>query len=139
MMKPCAKQSGFNIELNLEQNLPPVNFDPDVISQVLINLIDNALKYASNADKKTIIVKTFSKNQRLFIEVRDFGPGIPKTQRKKIFDEFYRIHDESTRKTTGTGLGLALVNKFAQAHKGFAEFIAPKNNGSIFRINIPVA
>ncbi len=139
MMEPCAKQLGFNFELDLAQNLPSANFDPDVISQVLINLIDNAVKYAADAEDKNIIIKTFSKNQRLFIEVRDFGPGIPKTQRKKIFDEFYRIHDESTRKTTGTGLGLALVSKFAQAHKGFAEFIAPKNNGSIFRINLPVA
>jgi signal transduction histidine kinase len=70
------------------------------------------------------------------IEVRDHGPGIPYRQRKKVFEEFYRIGSESTRETTGTGLGLALVKKFAQAHNGFVEILNAKPTGALLRVGL---
>ena len=72
-------------------------------------------------------------------EVEDHGPGIPNLQRKKIFEEFYRIGSESTRETTGTGLGLALVRKFVQAHKGFIDVVSVKPSGVIFKIALPMS
>ena len=72
------------------------------------------------------------------LEVEDRGPGVPHLQRTKIFDEFYRIGDESVRETAGTGLGLALVKKFTLAHQGSVEVLAAKPKGAIFRVYLPV-
>ena len=132
-MIPFAKKAGFNIKTDFN-HIPPTTFDSDAVMQIVINLIDNAVKYASQSVDKTITVRTRWDKQYIIIEVEDHGPGVPHLQRKKIFDEFYRIGDESTRQTTGTGLGLALVKKFAQAHNGFVEIAVAKPTGAIFRV-----
>lgn len=93
-----------------------------------------SIKYARDAEDKTITVRTRSDEQFVLIEVEDHGPGVPHRQRKKIFEEFYRSEAEATRETTGTGLGLALVKKSAQAHNGFVEIITAKPTGAIFRV-----
>jgi signal transduction histidine kinase len=133
MMTPYAEQSGFSIKMDLEHT-PPTAFDSDAVTQIVVNLLDNAIKYARDADDKTITVRTKSDEQFILIEVEDHGPGVPHRQRKKIFEEFYRIGAEATRETAGTGLGLALVKKFAQAHRGFVEIITAKPTGAIFRV-----
>lgn len=136
MMAPCAAKQNFKIETHLDTSIQSTSFDSDAVMQIVINLIDNALKYAVNADDKTIIVTTATEGKYVLIEVADHGPGIPHTQRKKIFDEFYRIGEESKREATGTGLGLALVKKFALAHNGFVEAISAKPNGALLRVAI---
>jgi signal transduction histidine kinase len=136
MMTPCAAKQDFTIETELSADIPSTSFDNDAVMQIVINLVDNALKYAANAADKTVIVRTRTEGKYVLIEVADHGPGIPHTQRKKIFDEFYRIAEESKRETTGTGLGLALVKKFAQAHNGFVEAISAKPNGALLRVAI---
>ncbi len=133
MMTPCAARQGFTIQRDLAP-VPPFAFDADAVMQIVINLLDNALKYARPADEKTISVRTRSQNGYALIEVEDRGPGIPRLQRKKIFEEFYRCQDESKRETTGTGLGLALVKRFAQAHNGFVEVLNARPTGAIFRV-----
>ncbi|MBW8016353.1 MAG: HAMP domain-containing histidine kinase [Planctomycetes bacterium] len=136
MMAPCAAKQNFEIITELGTNIQSTSFDNDAVMQIVINLIDNALKYAANATDKTITIRTRTEGKYVLIEVADHGPGIPHTQRKKIFDEFYRIAEESKRETTGTGLGLALVKKFAQAHNGFVEAISAKPNGALLRVAI---
>ena len=133
MMAPLAQQAGFVLEKDFT-HIEPIVFDADAVMQIVINLLDNAIKYASEAKEKTITVRTRRHNQYILIEVEDHGPGVPHLQRKKVFDEFYRIGDESKRETTGTGLGLALVKKFAQAHNGFVEILTAKPKGVIFRV-----
>ena len=133
MMRPCAAQNGFSIETHLGR-LGQTTFDADAVTQIVVNLLDNAVKYARNAEDKTIIVRTKADREFTVIEVEDHGPGVPHRQHKKIFEEFYRIGAESTRETTGTGLGLALVKRFAQAHNGFVEIINARPKGAIFRV-----
>jgi len=135
MMAPFAAQNGFTIKTEFG-HLEQAAFDGDAVTQIAINLLDNAIKYARDADDKTIIIRTKHDRQFILIEVEDRGPGVPHRQRKKIFEEFYRIGPEATRETTGTGLGLALVKKFAQAHNGFVEIIAAKPTGAIFRVGL---
>jgi len=135
MMAPYAAQNGFSIKTQLEQ-LGQMAFDGDAVKQIVVNLLDNAIKYARNAQDKIITVRTKSDSQFVLIEVEDHGPGVPHRQRKKIFDEFYRTEAEATRETTGTGLGLALVKKFAQAHNGFVEILTAKPAGAIFRVGL---
>ena len=133
MMTPYATQSGFSIKMELGQ-LEQMAFDGDAVTQIVVNLLDNAIKYARDAEDKTITVRTRSDRQLILIEVEDHGPGVPHRQRKKVFEQFYRSGAEDTRETTGTGLGLALVKKFAQAHNGFVEIITAKPTGAIFRV-----
>jgi signal transduction histidine kinase len=135
MMAPYAQQYGFTLQMELGE-LDQMTFDNDAVKQILVNLLDNAIKYARNAEDKTITVRTKTDTDFVMIEVEDHGPGVPHRQRKKIFEEFYRLGSETTRETTGTGLGLALVKKFAQAHNGFVEILTAKPAGSIFRVGL---
>jgi signal transduction histidine kinase len=135
MMRPYAVQNGFSIQTDFEP-LAQTAFDNDAVKQIVVNLLDNAIKYARNATDRTITVRTRGNTQYVFIEVEDHGPGVPHRQRKKIFEEFYRTEAEATRETVGTGLGLALVRKFAQAHNGFVEILTAKPAGAIFRVSL---
>ena len=137
VMRSYAAQAGFTIQLEPAE-LEPITFDADAVTQVVINLLDNAVKYAHNAEDKTIKVRTRSEGHFVVIEVEDHGPGIPHKQQDKVFDVFYRCEAEATRQTKGTGLGLALVSKFAQAHDGFVEILAAKPHGAIFRVGLAI-
>jgi signal transduction histidine kinase len=137
MMKPYAVQGGFSIKTELGR-IEQSAFDSDAVTQIVVNLLDNAVKYAHDAKDKKITVRTRSEGRLILIEVEDHGPGVPHRQRKKIFEQFYRSAAEATRETTGTGLGLALVKKFAEAHNGFVEIINARPTGSIFRVALAV-
>ncbi len=133
MMRPYATQKGFSIETEL--GTPDQStFDSDAVTQIVVNLLDNAIKYARDAEDKTIIVRTSRDDGFTLIEVEDHGPGVPNRQRKKIFEQFYRSEAEATRETNGTGLGLTLVKKFAEAHNGFVEITNARPSGAIFRV-----
>jgi len=133
MMKPYALLKGFSIRTE-PAPIEQATFDADAVTQIVVNLLDNAIKYAAGAEDKTIVVRTKTDGKFTVIEVEDHGPGVPHRQRNKIFEQFYRSAAESTRETTGTGLGLALVKKFAEAHNGFVEIIGAKPTGAIFRV-----
>jgi signal transduction histidine kinase len=133
MMRPYAMLKGFSIQTEPGQ-IEESTFDADAVTQIVVNLLDNAIKYARDAEDKMIIVRTKIDGQFTIIEVEDHGPGVPHRQRNKIFEQFYRSAAEATRETTGTGLGLALVKKFAEAHNGYVEIISAKPTGAIFRV-----
>jgi len=137
MMRPYAAQRSFSIKTEFGR-VGQMAFDGDAVTQIAVNLLDNAVKYARDAEDKTITVRTGSDERFILIEVEDHGPGVPHRQRKKIFEQFYRSGAEATRETAGTGLGLALVKKFAQAHSGFVEIINTKPTGTIFRVALAV-
>ncbi len=89
--------------------------DPLLLQILINNLLENAQKYAPR--DTSIELNLLSKEHVVQLEVIDNGPGIPRAERKRIFDQFYRIENEATRKTAGTGLGLYLCKKIAAAHK----------------------
>jgi len=96
-----------------------VNLDEDLFIQIMINLVDNALKYSINAEVKKIELDFSTNNkEELSISVRDYGPGIEPEKLKKIFDLFYRNENELTREAKGTGIGLALVAQYVQLMQG---------------------
>jgi signal transduction histidine kinase len=139
MMKPYAEQHGFTIQTQFKQT-GETPFDKDAVTQIVVNLIDNAVKYARGATDKTITVRTRGEAGFTIIEVEDRGPGVPHRQRKKVFEQFYRYGVEPTGEgpspspTTGTGLGLTLVKRFAEAHGGFVEIDSARPTGAIFRV-----
>lgn len=135
MMTPFAMQNGFTLCTEFA-DLAAQSFDKDAITQIVVNLIDNGIKYAKDAQDKTLYVRTLVKDQHVLLEVEDRGPGIPHAQHRKIFDPFYRTESESTRQTQGTGLGLALVKRFVEAHQGTIEILSAHPTGAIFRVTL---
>jgi len=110
--------------------------DPFLIRLLLNNLIDNAMKYAPK--NSTIDVSLKLKNQVAKLRVADQGKGIPAEEKKKVFDKFYRMGNEQTRNTKGTGLGLYLVKRIAERHDGTVEITDNVPQGSIFTIRSPL-
>ncbi len=110
-----VRRAGFEISVATKGNPLPVQVDGDALTQILINLIDNAIKFSKTAETKKIVLTVSQINSECYIRVRDFGPGIPRRQLKKIFEKFYRIESEMTRVTSGTGIGLSLVRMLADS------------------------
>jgi signal transduction histidine kinase len=143
MMKPYAGQYGFSIRTDLVP-LHETSFDRDAVTQIVVNLIDNAVKYARSAEDKTITVRTHADGSYTIIEVEDHGPGIPHRQRKKVFEQFYRCSENQSASeptqnpsaVAGTGLGLTLVKRFAEAHHGFVEILSAHPTGVILKVHL---
>lgn len=110
----AVQSAGFSLDLQCGDTTGQqlLHVDTDHFIQIMINLIDNALKFSAAAENKNITLSCQQTTAtQLQISVRDYGPGIPKNQMKKIFTLFYRAENELTRETVGTGIGLALVNQ----------------------------
>ncbi len=113
--------------------------DEDCFAQIVINLVDNAIKFSKDAEEKVIEIRSRrSGDRRIEFSVRDFGPGIPRDQRKKIFQLFYRSESELTRETVGTGIGLAIVRQLTQAMHGTVDMVNVEP-GAEFRVTFPIA
>ncbi len=138
-------KTGFNTDFKLvlkcDDNLKnrTISIDEDYFIQIIINLVDNAIKFSAKSEKRQIDIhcRIHPKN-RLHISVRDYGPGIDKKQMKKIFTLFYRSENEITRETIGTGIGLALVHQLTNTMNGEID-ISNKQPGAEFRLLFPVS
>ena len=122
LFRPHAEREGFALELTLDPDLPSARFDRDGLTQVLFNLLDNALKYGrSEQAMRRIEVLCMRQGERVVVAVRDQGPGVEPTHLRSIFEPFYRGEDELTRKQQGTGIGLALVSNLVNRMRGEVE------------------
>jgi signal transduction histidine kinase len=110
--------------------------DPDRLQQVLINLVDNALKYSSAPQPVDIILEKTVTHAR--IHIRDYGIGISLTHQQRIFERFYRADDGMTRSRDGTGLGLAIAKGMIEAMEGTIKVRSKPQEGSIFTISLPL-
>jgi signal transduction histidine kinase len=120
------KRAGFELKFNKVEDADSltINIDEDCFAQMIINLVDNAIKFSGNAEIKTIEITSQRLNDnRVQFSVRDYGPGIAKDQMKKIFELFYRSESELTRETVGTGIGLAIVHQLAKAMGGEVDMV----------------
>ena len=134
-----AQSSGFALEFDTDSRADKasIDIDEDCFSQIVINLVDNAIKFSGNAEEKRIEISSgLSKANEVVISVRDHGPGIPKDQLKKIFRLFYRSESELTRETVGTGIGLAIVHQLSQAMGGRVD-VMNREPGVEFRVSFP--
>ncbi len=105
----------------------------DMLKMALSNLIHNAIKY-SEKDNEEIILRSLVIRGRVALQVEDFGIGIPQNERRKIFQKFYRIGDEQTRMSSGSGLGLYLVYKILRQHNAIISVEDNQPKGTIFKI-----
>ena len=135
------ERSGFGLNLDCPDpaGQAVIRVDPDYFTQILINLVDNAVKFSAKAQTRAIDIGCrLTRNGRVQFRVRDYGPGVPRDQMKKIFKLFYRSENELTRETVGTGIGLSLVHQLALAMEGRVE-VVNREPGAEFRVSFPGA
>lgn len=117
--------------------LPTLKADRDRINQVLINLIDNAIK--CNKPNGTVTLHAHQNDNHLVIKVIDTGIGIPNIDRNRIFNRFFRVDKSRSRVTGGTGLGLSIVKDIIEAHDGTIDVESTLNVGTTFTISLPIS
>ena len=135
MMASPAKNLGIDILLERDQNLPKARFDNDKITQVLTNLVNNAMKFT---EKGNIIIKTSKTEDGIGVSVSDTGPGIKKEDQSKVFDSFEQLGHGGERKTGGTGLGLAISKEIVERHGGRIWVESKHDKGSKFMFTLPI-
>jgi len=130
-----AKEKNLALRLESPADLPPVLADPFKIEQVLINLLDNAIKYTDKGEVSLVLGRS---DQDVTIAVHDTGIGMPKEKLSRIFERFYVIDKSRSRKTGGTGLGLSIVKHIALLHGGEVSVESAPGAGSHFHVRLPV-
>jgi PAS domain S-box-containing protein len=127
------RKNGIKIEHSLSPSLPACFADPQLIEQVILNLITNAAKAIETFNGLRIIgVESYSANNTLFIRVSDSGPGIPLDHREKVFDPFFTTKDD------GSGIGLNIAQRIIADHNGSISLDTSKWGGAEFTIRLPV-
>lgn len=134
--EPVIHQKNGNIILNLNANRYKLQADKTHISNVIYNLIENAIKYSKNQPEITIV--THDNNTGVNIEINDKGIGINKINQEKIFEKFFRGQSGNLHNTKGYGLGLAYVKLIVEKHKGLITFKSKENIGSSFNVYLPI-
>ncbi|PRX31045.1 heavy metal sensor kinase [Orenia metallireducens] len=133
-MEELALKKDINIDSKVEQGLNLYG-DQSMLTQLLINLLDNAIKYTH--PKGSIYIDTKAKNNQIKIEIKDTGIGISKEEQAYIFDRFYRVDKSRSRASGGSGLGLSICQWIVKVHKGIIELESEINQGSTFTIYLP--
>jgi signal transduction histidine kinase len=135
-----ALQSGCVIRLYIERSLPSLTFDRDAVREVLLNLLENAVKYS--VGEKMVAIRVvryrFQEAEAVQIQVIDNGVGIRREDLPQVFDKFYRVDDTLTKGIDGSGLGLTLSREIARAHGGDIVVESRHGRGSKFSLILPI-
>ncbi len=124
------------LQVDLAPDLPTVRGDRDALVTVLVNLLDNALKYSD--DDKRITVRTRTEDGCLLVEVQDNGIGLSRRAARKVFDRFYQVDDTLSRRAGGCGLGLSIVQYIVESHGGTVSVRSDPGKGSTFTVRLPL-
>ncbi len=136
--QPLFEEQHKNIITSIPEDLPLIMGDEDKLQQVLVNLLDNAIKYTPQHG--TVRVTAFYGISGVEISVADSGPGIPSEELSYIWERFYKVDKSRTRETEGgTGLGLAIAKNIVRAHGGEVSATSEPGKGAKFTFNIPIA
>jgi len=136
IFRTLAEEKNLILFDDIKGDLPPVKSDPDLLAQVLMNLVDNAIKFTPPEGQVT--VRAIRWGMQVKIDVVDTGPGIPKESLPRIFERFYRVDKSRARDLGGMGLGLAIVKHVVKAINGQITVDSREGQGSVFSLYIPV-
>ncbi|MER9281285.1 ATP-binding protein [Mesorhizobium sp. M0522] len=134
-VEPLARSKGLSLAVTVAENLPLGRGDERRLTQVLLNLAGNAVKFT---ERGAIDILADAVDGHFEIIVRDTGPGIAPTDQALIFDEFQQVDNSSTRQKGGTGLGLAISKRIVEMHGGTISVVSVPGSGSTFRMKIPI-
>jgi two-component system phosphate regulon sensor histidine kinase PhoR len=130
----AAKEKKIIITVSCPSGLK-VKVYSSLFIQALFNLLDNSIKYSEEGS--SVLIRVYQEDERLVIEVKDSGIGIPAEHMDRIFERFYRVDRSRSREAGGTGLGLSIVRHIAMLHNGSVEVESHAGEGSIFRLKLP--
>ena len=130
-----AEAKNQTLTLQTQPDLPLINADPQAMEEILTNLISNAIKFTPEGGTIQVLLKP--EFNYLLIQISDNGIGIAQGDLPRIFDKFYRVKSEKTRKIVGTGLGLPIVKQIVEAHLGYIQVESQLDQGTVFKVLIP--
>jgi len=136
VLHPIAQKNGVKIRVEVAENLPELKADADRLKQVLLNLVDNAVKYSGPKGRVRIRAEVMGPD--VAVSVIDSGVGIPEGERDLIFERFYRVEKGRSAKHGGRGLGLAIAKHIVEAHGGAISVKSSLNKGSTFVFRLPI-
>ena len=131
-----AKQKDIQLIFDTNKEECIMAVDSEVIDRIIMNLISNAIKFSHSGTN--IYINMFIYNEEIKLSIKDEGPGISKEYQSKIFNRFYQIENKSSSETTGSGIGLDLVNNLVKSHDGIMELNSVEGVGSEFIITLPI-
>ncbi len=137
LMVPEADKKGLKFEVTIDSGLFPIHADRQNMETVITNLVSNAVKYNREGGRITIGVR--NRGEFIEITVADNGVGIDKENLSRIFDKFFRIRSDYTRKVVGSGIGLPLVKAIVEAHFGTITVASEMEKGTTFTVLLPRA
>lgn len=132
-----ARLDAVDFAARLEEGLPPIRGDADALTAVLVNLLDNALKYSG--PEPHVRLNGWAAGANVVLEVSDRGPGIAAGEQEKIFERFYQVDQTLSRSQEGLGLGLSIVRSIVRAHGGEVTVASAPGKGSTFTVRLPKA
>jgi signal transduction histidine kinase len=135
-VEPLAADKKLALKAEVAPDLPPARGDERRLTQVLLNLVGNAIKFTDTGE---VVVKAAASNGSFSVSVRDTGPGISVADQAKLFQEFQQADNSITRKKGGTGLGLAISKRIIEMHGGRIWIESAFGQGSTFSFTLPVA
>ena len=136
MLQPELAQKRLRLSLDLEPGLPELEADPDLLKQVLVNLIANAAKFTR--PDTDVALHASRTGERITVAVEDRGMGIPPDKLGRVFERFYRIEEGGSERVGGTGLGLAIVKSVVELHGGAVRVESVVGEGSRFVLDLPL-
>ena len=131
-----AQRHGHTMELELPGSLPEIVGDRERILQVMMNVVSNSIKYTPDGGR--IRLSAGVQGKRVWMEVTDNGIGIPKEDRGRIFERFYRVDKARSRESGGTGLGLSIAKEIVQRHHGTIALAPHEGPGTTIRLTLPI-
>ena len=131
-----AQRHGHTVRLELEPGLPQIVGDRERILQVMMNVVSNAIKYTPDGGQ--ILLSAGRTGERVWMEVADNGIGIPKADRGRIFERFYRVDKARSRESGGTGLGLSIAKEIIDRHQGTIALVDREGPGTTIRIELNI-
>jgi two-component system phosphate regulon sensor histidine kinase PhoR len=131
-------REGVKLTVSIDEEIPLTLIDENAMTLVLLNLLDNAVKYGGDKPEIGVTLRCLPQEGLLRLEVSDRGPGIPRDEQRRIFDRFYRARAARTRNTRGSGIGLSLVKHIAESHGGRVTVDSDLGSGAIFTVTIPL-
>lgn len=126
-----AQNKRIKIQSEIEKDVI-IEAHENKIAQVITNLLSNAINYSSEDNK--VIVRVYRNDNKVYLEIQDYGIGISETDQKRIFERFYRVDKARSRDSGGTGLGLSITKHIVEAHNGRIDVKSEPGKGSIFKV-----
>jgi signal transduction histidine kinase len=135
VVEPLAEEKHLALKVELPDDLPVAHGDERRLTQVLLNLVGNAIKFT---DAGEVVVRAAASNGQYTLSVQDTGPGISPSDQVKIFEEFQQADASTTKAKGGTGLGLSIARRIINLHGGRIWVSSEPGSGSTFFIDVPI-